>query len=165
MRKNLVTVIITACCLTACGSVTNPEHDNTSTQSETTATTTTTTESSRHKGITKIIEISEPEAETTSDEEWHRRDTYHSTIGLDTYVYAEPSEDSEQIGELKSGDVVVDIGDANVDNWIVIEWNDGIGFVNNFHRHMLNLEELELSSSFLFSRIFFYHYIKEPIIS
>jgi len=147
--KKYLAVIILACCLTACGSSTGAD-DNSATPKETTTTTAVTTaeESSEPEATeskpeettttTKATE-SEPEPEATEEPApavtyntaWHERYTINSVIGVDTHVYSAPTKDSEPIGDLKAGDVVINVGysDASPDMWAVIQWNNGVGFL------------------------------------
>lgn len=158
MKKYLAVII--ACCLTACGSSTGGDTASSSaTQKETTTTAVTTaaedTESKPEetttttKAVESKAEETESKAEATTTtttapaEEkpaptytlntvWHERETLHSIVNVDTHVYAAPARDAEQIGDLKAGDVVVNIGYSEVTEWIVVEWNNGIGFVSTF---------------------------------
>ncbi|EGC03032.1 SH3 domain-containing protein [Ruminococcus albus] len=89
----------------------------------TTTTTTTTTTASAED---------EPAATYTLNTVWHQQETLHSIIDVDTHVYAAPARDAEQIGDLNAGDVVLNIGYSEVPDWVVVEWNGGIGFVSGF---------------------------------
>lgn len=100
--------------------VTESEPEETESKAE--ATTTTTTAPAEEK----------PAPTYTLNTAWHERETLHSIVNVDTHVYAAPARDAEQIGDLKAGDVVVNIGYSEVTEWIVVEWNNGIGFVSTF---------------------------------
>ena len=94
-----------------------PEPEETESKAEETTTTTKATE--------------EPAPAVTYNTAWHERYTINSVIGVDTHVYSAPTKDSEPIGDLKAGDVVVNVGysDAAPDMWAVIQWNNGVGFL------------------------------------
>ena len=158
MMKKYFAVIILACCLTACGSSTGAADKQQSTTTTTVTTTTAAVESEPDSEpeettttTTAAVE-SEPDSEaednskaetttapaedkpaavTTFDTSWTQRFTIQSVIGTDTHVYAAPSKSSEKIGNLKTGDVVFNVGYANAaaDEWVVIEWNNSVGFV------------------------------------
>lgn len=155
MMKKYFAVIILACCLTACGSSTGAADKQQSTTTTTVTTTTAAVESEpdsepEETTTTTAAVESEPDSEaeetttTTAPTEekpaatytlntsWHQRETLHSIVDVDTHVYAAPARDAEQIGDLKAGDVVLNIGYAEVTEWIVVEWNNGIGFVSTF---------------------------------
>lgn len=158
--KKYLAVIIIACCLTACGSSTGVDN-NSATPKETTTTTTAVTTAAEDteskpeetttttKAVESKAEETESKAEATTttttapaeekpaptytlNTAWHERETLHSIISVDTHVYSAPARDAEQIGDLKAGDVVVNIGYAEVSEWVVVEWNNGIGFVSTF---------------------------------
>lgn len=157
MMKKYFAVIILACCLTACGSSTGAADKQQSTTTTTVATTTAAVESEpdsepEETTTTTAAVESEPDSEaedsskaetttapaedkpaavTTFDTSWTQRYTIQSVIGTDTHVYAAPSKSSEKIGDLRTGDVVFNVGYANAaaDEWVVIEWNNSVGFV------------------------------------
>lgn len=153
MRKYLA-VIILACCLTACGSSTGAADEQ---QSTTTTTVTTTTaavesepdsepeETTTTTTTTAAVE-SEPDSEagetttttapakeepevTTFNTEWYpNASTMNLAIGADRHVYAAPAAESEQVGDIRAGDVVVCVGYVD-EHWNVIQWNNGVGFI------------------------------------
>ena len=66
---------------------------------------------------------------TTFNTEWHpSATTTNLAIGAGRHVYAAPTIESEQIGEIKAGDVVVCVGYVN-EHWNVIQWNNDVGFI------------------------------------
>lgn len=70
----------------------------------------------------------EPEV-TTFNTEWHpSASTTNLAIGAGRHVYAAPTIESEQIGEIKAGDVVICVGYVN-EHWNVIQWNNDVGFI------------------------------------
>lgn len=107
--------------------VTTTEIPTTTTETTTTSITTTTTTETTTETTTTA-----PETTTTVrtfNTEWYRRDfILYPECHVDKYVYAAPTRESEQIGFVEAGGIVVNIGYAN-EEWIVIEWNDGIGFM------------------------------------
>lgn len=160
-RYFAVIIMAFAFTLTACGSGTGADQDSkaaseNSSAAEVTTTTTAPVESEPEETTTttKAVESepdSEPEETESKAEEtttttaasvaaepvvtyntaWHERYTINSVIGVDTHVYSAPTKDSEPIGDLKAGDVVINVGysDASPDMWAVIQWNNGVGFL------------------------------------
>lgn len=155
MMKKYFAVIILACCLTACGSSTGAadkqQSTTTTTVTTTTAavesepdsepeeTTTTTTAAVESEPDSKSEDSSKAETTTapaedkpevtTFNTEWHpSASTMDLAIGAGRHVYAAPTIESEQVGEIKAGDVVVCVGYVN-EHWNVIQWNNDVGFI------------------------------------
>lgn len=151
MMKKYFAVIILACCLTACGSSTGAadEQQSTTTTTVTTTTaaiesepdsepeeTTTTTaavesepDSKSEEATTTTAPAEEKPEVTTFNTEWYPRESATNlAIGAGRHVYAAPTIESEQIGEIKAGDVVVCVGYVN-EHWNVIQWNNDVGFI------------------------------------
>ena len=100
---------------------TNTTTTSTETPTETPTETTTTLETTTVPLETSIAQ--------TFNTEWYQRDyVLYPECHVDKYVYSAPTRDSEKIGFVQAGSVVINIGYANSE-WIVIEWNDGIGFM------------------------------------
>lgn len=154
MMKKYFAVIILACCLTACGSSTGAADKQQSTTTTTVTTTTAAVESEpdsepEETTTTTAAVESEPDSEaednskaetttapaedkpevTTFNTEWYPRESATNlAIGAGRHVYAAPTIESEQIGEIKAGDVVVCVGYVN-EHWNVIQWNNDVGFI------------------------------------
>ena len=143
MKRYFAVIIMAfAFTLTACGSSTGADQDSkaapeSSSTAEVTTTTTTKavesepdskSEDSSKAETTTALAKKEPEV-TTFNTEWHpSASTTNLAIGAGRHVYAAPTIESEQIGEIKAGDVVICVGYVN-EHWNVIQWNNDVGFI------------------------------------
>lgn len=129
--NKIICIVAIALHLTACGSARTGDAEMSTAALETTTTTTiTTTITKETTTTTTVITTVTPET-TTENTEWTRREWVFTPIcHLDTIVYASPSTDSEQLGVIPAGGRVNDISRVNdTSNWIVIEWNGDVAFI------------------------------------
>lgn len=140
--------LLSVCCvlLSGCGKIESGDDQTskvktttklTTTSSETTSeSTTTTTTVTSEETTTTTAETTTAQATTTTvrtfNTEWYPNpETMQFMCYVDKVVYAAPTRESEQIGNVDAEKFVNVLGYAN-SIWYVIEWDDGIGFMETY---------------------------------